>query len=251
MGLLSDWLRSKKLKDPVRGTLYVTASTTPPDSATSANFAINGIVSAAGIAPTAIEHQGVARTRKWPQAGQTLPASVDRADPTRIRIEWDEVPDSWNVARQQAEHVAEAMPSPDTLRPDPSGRPGTISFSTGSVVFEQAVPTTIDASNVPGLREEIMKIVTGHAHDPAAVQRLVHAKLVESGVLNPDGTAGPAATVPGPGARPGSPPAAPTGSAGGREDPATRLRKLQELHRDGLVSEEEYARLRLQILTEL
>jgi hypothetical protein len=109
MGLIGDWMKSKNMKDPVRGTLQVTATTYPPDNASSANFSINGIVSADGIPPTAIEHAGIARTKKWPHGGQTLPVTVDRADPTRLQIEWDEVPDSWDTARQNAQAMAEAL----------------------------------------------------------------------------------------------------------------------------------------------
>src|SRR5690349_21778689 len=103
MGLIGDWMKAKNMKDPVKGTLQVTASTYPPESATSGNFSINGIVTAPGITPTAVEHAGIAKTRKWPHSGQTLPVTVDREDPTRLKIEWDEVADSWDRARDNAE----------------------------------------------------------------------------------------------------------------------------------------------------
>jgi len=109
MGLIGDWFRSKNMKDPVRGTLQVTASSYPPDSATSANFSLNGVVSGDGIPPTAVEHAGIAKTRKWPHAGQQLPVVVDRADPMRIDIQWDELADSWDTARQGAQALAAQM----------------------------------------------------------------------------------------------------------------------------------------------
>lgn len=245
---MGDWLKSKKMKDPVRGTLHVSACTPAPHTATSANFALNGIVSAGGIMPTAVEHEGVAKTRKWPRPGQILPITVDRADPTRIRIEWDEVPDSWDTARQQAEQQAESM------RQTGPGQAGAGQAEAGqgtwsNVVFQQGTSTTLDASSVPGLREEIMQLVTSHGSDPARVQQLINAKLVERGVLNPDGSPGPAATVTSSGPAPAAPAAAYV--AGAAEDPADRLRKLQQLHRDGLVTDEEFAQLRRQILTDL
>lgn len=257
MGLLGDWMKSKRMRDPVRGTLYVSASTLPPDSATSANFALNGIVSATGIAPTAIEHQGMAKTRKWPHAGQTLPVTVDRADPTRIRIEWDEVPDSWSTARTNAEQLAESMrQSPAGSGPVPPA--GVFTVTSGlnppgptSMVFQQGSSTNIDASNVPGLREEIMKIVAGGMSDPAATQQLIHAKLVEAGVLNADGTPGPKATVTGHTVTPATGQPLDFQQPGGPEDPAARLRTLVQLHRDGLITDAEFARLRTQILGEL
>lgn len=245
MGLLGDWMKSKKINDPVRGTLHVTASSRPPNSATSANFVINGIVSASGLMPTAVEHQGIARTRKWPRAGQVLPITVDRSDPTRIRIEWDEVPDTWDAARDNAERVARSMRTGSQVR-----RPAAQPDPGGGMVFQTGSSTSIDATAVPGLREEIMRIATTHVNDPATAQQLIHATLVERGVLNPDGSPGPAATVT---ASAGGPVGGPTVGpvVAQTQDPAARLRALQQLRKDGLVTEAEYDRLRAQILTEL
>lgn len=253
MGLLRDWMKSRNMKDPVRGALYVTSNTVPPMGAVSGNFTINGIVSATGLVPTAIEHQGVARVKKWPRTGQTLPVTVDRADPTRVRVEWDELPDSGDVAAQRAQQVAESMRQPGpTGGAAPTAGPTegvTVTYSSDNIMFQHTEPTTIDASGIPGLREEILKIASDYAHDPAKMQELIHAKLIEFGVLNPDGSAGPAGHPVVPGTTFGA--AGPAQPSSGQQDPAIRLRKLQELRRDGLVTDEEYTRLRAQILTEL
>lgn len=218
MGLLGDWVRSKRMKDPVRGILQVTASTYPPDDASSANFSVNGVVSADGIPPTAVEHAGIARTRKWPRAGQTLPVTVDRADPTRLSIEWDEVPDSWDTARQNAEALAAAMQA--------GGGVTTTVTNVGG--------TTIDARGVPGLRDEVLKLATSGGSPEQIVDALrAHGIQVPDGavpIVQAAGAAPPAAT---------------------EEDPAERLRRLEGLRRDGLVTTEEYEAQRRRILGEL
>jgi hypothetical protein len=54
----------------------------------------------------------------------TLPATVDRANPNHVRIEWDELPDARDRARQTAEGLAAAMrtaqPPPPTPQPPAS-----------------------------------------------------------------------------------------------------------------------------------
>ncbi|HEX6390939.1 MAG TPA: SHOCT domain-containing protein [Solirubrobacteraceae bacterium] len=203
MGLLGDWIKSKNMKDPARGTLQVTASTYPPDSATSGNFSINGIVSADGLAPTAIEHAGIARVKKWPHSGQTLPVTVDRADPTRIQIEWDEVPDSWDTARQNAEALAEAM------------RGKTVTASTTS--------TTTGADAIP---PEALQMLRQMGIDPTGAD----VQVVSGGTTF--------STFP-------------PGFGEQEEDPAARLRKLQELKSAGLITDAEYDAQRARVLEDI
>jgi hypothetical protein len=101
--------------------------------------------------------------------------------------------------------------------------------------------TTFDARGIPGLREDVMKLaMSGGTPDQ------IMATLREHGINLPDGvpvTMMNAATgIPLPGA-----PAAP----GGEEDPAARLRKLQELRSGDLITEEELQAQRAKILGEL
>ena len=47
--------------------------------------------------------------KRWPTPGATLPVTVDLADPTRLKIHWDDVPTGAESAQQQAEQMAEMM----------------------------------------------------------------------------------------------------------------------------------------------
>ena len=97
------------MKDPVDGTAQVVGSTQPPDSATSGNVNLTLVVQGEGVPATSIEHSCLAPTKKWPFPGKTLPVTFDRADPDRLKIRWDEVPEAGDVAKQQADALATQM----------------------------------------------------------------------------------------------------------------------------------------------
>ena len=103
MGLMGDWLRGKQMKDPVRGSAHVVACSRPGRPAVSSNVVMNLIVSAEGVAPTAVEHECMCRQDRWPRHGMTLPVTLDRADPTRLKVEWDELPTDQDLIRQQTQ----------------------------------------------------------------------------------------------------------------------------------------------------
>jgi hypothetical protein len=109
MGLIGDAFKARRMKDPVDGTAQVIGGSLPPDSAKSANVDLNLVVQAEGVPATSIEHSCMAPTRKWPYPGATLPVTFDRADPDRLKIRWDDVPEAGDVAKQQADALAAQM----------------------------------------------------------------------------------------------------------------------------------------------
>ncbi|HEY4021658.1 MAG TPA: DUF3592 domain-containing protein [Pseudonocardiaceae bacterium] len=82
---------------------------------------LSGVLSVPGLNPLAAEHHAKAPHAKLPTIGQILPVIVDRADPTRFRIEWDQVlasaePDSGNITRSEADAQQQShthSPGPD------------------------------------------------------------------------------------------------------------------------------------------
>jgi Short C-terminal domain len=109
MGLMGDWLRGKRMKDPVRGTAQVVACSRITQAAVASNCAMSLVVSADGLPATPVEHEAMCRQDRWPRAGQVLPVTVDRADPTRLRIEWDEVRTHSDRIAEQADALAAQM----------------------------------------------------------------------------------------------------------------------------------------------
>jgi hypothetical protein len=109
MGLLGDWAKSKRMKQPVRGAAQVVSASLPPYNATSSNCSMHVVVSAEGLEPTPVEHSAMVSVKRWPTPGMTLPVTVDLADPTRLKIDWDDVQDNEQTYMQQAEQMAEMM----------------------------------------------------------------------------------------------------------------------------------------------
>ena len=97
------------MSQPVQGTAQVVSATMPAEDATSGNCSMSLVVSAEGLEPTAVEHTGMAKVKRWPYPGMTLPVTVDLADPTRLKIHWDEVQTNRESSQQQAEQIAEMM----------------------------------------------------------------------------------------------------------------------------------------------
>lgn len=108
MGLFSR-LKAARMRDPIRGDAQVVAASGYHGDATWQSCSLSLVVSADGVPPTAVEWSGLARGKKWPSAGMVLPVTVDRADPQSLKIEWDDVPDSADLARQSAEGLAAMM----------------------------------------------------------------------------------------------------------------------------------------------
>jgi hypothetical protein len=144
---LTNWLHNKHMSDPVEGQLQLTACSAGVAGALYSNCEMQGVVTAPGFHPTAVEHLCLAPTRKWPEPGQTLPVRVDRADPTRLEVLWDSMPTNRELGQHQAQQEAQAlaaqMPaaqdwagqqSPDGMEPPaaPGQAPVTSAFAPGS-----------------------------------------------------------------------------------------------------------------------
>ena len=166
------------MKDPVDGVAQVVGSTQPPDSATSANVNLNLVVQAEGVPATSVEHSCIAPMKKWPYPGSTLPVTFDRTDPDRLKIRWDDIPDTADVASQQAEALAAQL--------NQGGSGGQVTMGAGADV-SQIVDALQQA--MPGAQIEVGGSGTGQAAASgggeedrvAQLERL--AKLKESGAL--------------------------------------------------------------------
>lgn len=104
-----NWLRNHRLTDPIPGKYRLTSCSVSSPGAAYSNCNMEGVVMADGITPTAVEHYCTAPTKKWPYPGQELPVLVDRADPQRLRVVWDDVPTGREVGRQAAQAQAQAQ----------------------------------------------------------------------------------------------------------------------------------------------
>src|ERR1044072_9467866 len=109
MGLMGDWLRGKRMKDPVRGSAQVVACSRMTQAAVASNCVMNLVVSADGSPATPVEHEAIDHQERWPHGGPELSVTVDRPDPSRLKIKWDEVRTHEDRIAEQAEALAASM----------------------------------------------------------------------------------------------------------------------------------------------
>ena len=103
MGLLDSLFGDQRMSDPVRGSAQVVSSSANRGRGVYQNRHLQLVVQAEGVPARAVEQQTLVHRSRWPFPGMTLPATVDRANPTHVRIECDELPDAATAPRQAAE----------------------------------------------------------------------------------------------------------------------------------------------------
>src|SRR5436190_19738497 len=106
MGLFDNLFKGASIKNPMPGTAQVVSCSGYRGDGMYQNCHMELVVQAEGIAPTAVQFQGLVHRTKWPTPGMTLPVTVDRGDPTRVRIEWDEMQSSRDRGHEAAESIA-------------------------------------------------------------------------------------------------------------------------------------------------
>jgi hypothetical protein len=141
---INDWRAKKHMKYPERGVLRVTGFYDAHPGSSPSGTRITGVIVAPGIQATAVEHKADDRGR-W--AGvRELPVLVDRADPARFVILWDEVqPVSWRdqemqAAQAEAERINAGPPSSYQFGP------GTTVTSTVVTIGPDGQPSTAPMS---------------------------------------------------------------------------------------------------------
>lgn len=109
MGLLDSLFGGGSMTDPVRGTAQVVSCSANRGRGVYQACHLQLVVSAEGVPATAVEQQTLVHRSRWPMPGMVLPATIDRVNPQTVRIEWDELPDARDRARQTAEQMAASM----------------------------------------------------------------------------------------------------------------------------------------------
>jgi hypothetical protein len=87
-----------RMKDQVSGTALVVAVDDVLPTANPVLFRGKLVVSAEGVPKTTVEHKqrwwrsgNAAVLSFWPVPGDTVPVLVDRADPSRLKIDWKQL----------------------------------------------------------------------------------------------------------------------------------------------------------------
>ena len=173
------------------------------------------VVQGDGVPATAMQLDVLAHHSKWPMPGMVLPVKVDRADPTNVKIEWDEVESARDRSRQTAEDLAAMMrgqtPGGGVATPGAGG----------------AMVVNLSGADLSQLTEEQKQ------------------KLRMLG-LDPDALAAEQAAAAG-GAVP-VPPPPPTDADDPVDERLERLERLAKLKEQGILTEEEFEAQKAQIL---
>ncbi len=98
------------IKDGLRGTAVVQSSSMPSPEARSYNTTIWLDVSVGGREPYRVKHECMVKAGKHPWPGQTLPVVVDRENPERIDIQWEQL-------QTVDERMAAGGPAPTAAEP--------------------------------------------------------------------------------------------------------------------------------------
>jgi hypothetical protein len=109
MGLFGDLMRGTRMKDPVRGSAHIVGCSRHLGRGIMQNLKMTLVVQADGLPATQVDHECLCHHSRWPSPGQTLPVTVDRADPSRLKVEWDEVRTHEDRLQEQAAEMAAAM----------------------------------------------------------------------------------------------------------------------------------------------
>jgi hypothetical protein len=109
MGFLRDAVHNRHMSDPVQGTaLVANVNDWLLETRTPYTLRTTLVVEADGVPKTTVEHSETVNAStgthldKWPAQGDTIPVTIDRADPTRVQIEWDEMRGQSDKLRESA-----------------------------------------------------------------------------------------------------------------------------------------------------
>jgi hypothetical protein len=106
MGLLGDMFGGPRMKQPVRGTAQVVSCDPPRGTGVLQNCRMQLVVRAEDVPAKTVEHTDEVDRQHWPAPGVTLPVTVDRADPERLKVQWEETESSSQRAQAAAERLS-------------------------------------------------------------------------------------------------------------------------------------------------
>src|SRR3954463_6578637 len=109
MGLLGDMFKGARMRDPVRGQAQIVSCSMNRGDGVWQNCHLQLVVQGAGVPATSAEHNELIHRNKWPSPGMAVPITIDRSNPQKFKIEWDEVQDSRSRGAANADAMAAMM----------------------------------------------------------------------------------------------------------------------------------------------
>jgi hypothetical protein len=87
-------MTKRRMKDPVQGTAFVVSANSWTMTQVPSPLHAKLVVQGDGVPKTTVEHSEKVWAKLWgvwPSPEQTLPVTIDRADPTRLIIDWQQL----------------------------------------------------------------------------------------------------------------------------------------------------------------
>ena len=242
MGLFGDMLKGIRMQDPVRGHAQVVSCTGHHGEGIYQNCRMQLVVQAPGVPATSVQQNDLVRHDRWPFPGTTLPVTVDRANPQKVKIEWDEVESSKDRSKRNADALAAAMRGE---APAGGAGPGGLGGLLGGANVQVVNMSGRDMSQ---LSEEQKAKLRTLGIDPATLAG-------QGPTAPPAPPAAPPTASPGPppGAFPAPPPPPPgapmaMNPGGSADDQLARLERLGALRQQGILTEAEFEQQKKRIL---
>lgn len=107
------------MSDPVPGVAQVISASAHRGRGVYQNCRMQLVVSADGVPATPVEVHEIVHNQRWPMPGTALPVTVDRANPSNVKVHWDQVQSSRDRAAAQAEAIAAQMRAEAAQQPPP------------------------------------------------------------------------------------------------------------------------------------
>lgn len=105
MSSVGNWKAKRQMKDPVKGTAFVVSANDWTRAQVPSPLHAKFVVEGDGVPKTTVEHSEKVPPKHWevwPRPKQTLPVTIDRADPTRLIIDWQQLLDDKEQRKRAA-----------------------------------------------------------------------------------------------------------------------------------------------------
>jgi hypothetical protein len=184
---LKDWRARRAIKDPVRGEFRPSGSYFPHPDRVPIQEMLIGVVTAPGIEPTAGEALNDLQHPHDVSAfgASVLPALVDRADPARFVVLWQEAGLQGDQAEARSQAQQAAAPVTDEGAADPSAPAPEVHADDGisggpAADLAKHMADQMRANGISGMGEVLARALSGYPFtidgpapvtDPAAGQR--------------------------------------------------------------------------------
>jgi Short C-terminal domain len=215
-----------RIRHPVSGTATVTAATEPTGMRSPQEVRMTLTVSGLGYDPFTIEHAEKCHTDRWPKVGTSLPVVFDSERRERLEVQWDDVRpgEAPAQAAPAAAQPAQAQPAPATgIPPEAQGVVDQLTQAFGGAQVTRNVQV-VSMSGAPEAAKEAIR----------SVESMTGMDLDGDGRIG-----GPAGSLaPPPGAQPA-------------QDTVSRLERLAALHKQGALTDDEFAQQKKRLLDTL